>query len=174
MPPPRLSLGGLHTPLRGSCSCSSLTPAHEVQCSPLTPHFLCASLRFYTVGIPSSSLTVSTKLSKPFANYLSVSVTWSSQGTLCLLTSVPCLHFAFGEGSATVTLVGRLKCLKVLPPPILLPLPSWSSSYCPVTTTPTSPLPASPAGTLLPPFPQSSFGRYIKTRLGYARPPGRH
>jgi len=30
-----LSLRGLPPPLRGSCSCSSLTPAHEVQFSPL-------------------------------------------------------------------------------------------------------------------------------------------
>jgi len=99
---------------------------------------------------------------------------WSCRGTLWLLTSAPHLRFAFGEASAAVTLVGLLKCLEVLPPPILLPLPSWSSSPCSVTATPTPPLPTSPAGTLLPPFPRSTFGRYIKTHLGYARPPGHH
>jgi len=173
MPPPLLSLRGLPPPLRGSCSCSSLTPTHEVQFSPFTTQFLCASLRFSTVGILSSSLTVAAELCKPLAKYLSVSVTWSSRGTLWLVSSAPRLHFAFRKASAAVTLVGRLKCLEVLPPSILLPVPSWSSSRCLVTATPTPPLPASPAGTLLPPFPRSTFGRYIKTRSGYPGPPGR-
>ena len=53
----------------------------------------------------------------------------------------------------------------------LLPIASSSSSRWPVTATPTPPFPTSPAGTLLPPFPRSTFGRYIKTRLGYARHP---
>jgi len=134
---PLLSLWGLPPPPRGSCSCSSLTPAQEVQFSPLTPHFLCTSLRFYTVSILSSSLMVGAELSKPFAKYPSVSVMWSCPGTLRLVTSAPRLRFTFGKASAAVTLVGRLKCSEVLSPHILLSPPSWSSSRCSVTATST-------------------------------------
>jgi len=129
-------------------------------------------LGFCIVGIVSSSLMVGAELSKPFAKYLSISVMWSCRGTPQLVTSAPRLRFTFGKASAAVTLVGRLKYSEVLPPPFhLLPL-SWSSSPCSVTATPTPPLPTTPARTLLPPFPRSTFGRYIKTRLSYARPPG--
>jgi len=62
------------------------------------------------VGILSSSLTVGTELSKPFAKYLSVSIVWSCRGTLRLVTSAPRLRFAFRKASAAVTLVSRLKC----------------------------------------------------------------
>ena len=75
----------------------------------------------------------------------------SCRGTLRLVTSAPHLPFAFGKASAAVTLVGRLKCLEVLPPPILLPLPSWSSSRGSVTATPILPRPTPSAGTLLLP-----------------------
>jgi len=94
----------------------------------LHPHFLCTSLRFCTVGILSSSLTVGPELSKPFAKYLSLSVMWSCRGTLQLVISAPRLRFAFGKALAAVTLVGRLQCSEVLPPPTSLPLPPWSSS----------------------------------------------
>jgi len=104
------------------------------------------------VGILSSLLMVGAELSKPFAKYISVSIVWSCWGPLRLVTSAPRLHFAFGKAWAAVTLVGRLKCLEVLPPPIPLLLPSWSSSHCSVTATPTPPLPTFPAGTLLLPF----------------------
>jgi len=136
MLPPLLFLWGLPPPFRGSCSCSSLTPAHEVRFSPLTPHFLSISLRFCTVGISLSSFTVGAELSKPFGKYLSVSATWSCRGTLRLVTSASHLRFAFGKASAAVTLVGRLKRLNCLPLPILPPPPSWSSSRCSVTATP--------------------------------------
>ena len=106
-----LSLWGLPPRVRGSRSCSSVTPAHEVRFSPLTPHFLCASLRFCTVGIPFSSLTVGAELSQLFAKYLSLSIVWSCRGTLRLVTSAPHPRFAFGKASAAVTLIGRLKCL---------------------------------------------------------------
>jgi len=152
MLPPCLSLRGLPPPPRSSCSCSSLTSTHEVQFSPLTPHFLCTSLRFCTVGILSSSLTVGAKLSKPFGKYLSVLVMWSCRGTLRLVTSAPRLHFIFGKASAVVTLVGYLKCSEVLPPPILLTLPSWSSSRCPVTATPAPPSSHLPSWHLTAPF----------------------
>ena len=118
---------------------------------PLTPHFLCTSLRFCMVGILPSSLTVGAELSKPFAKYHSVSVMWSCRGTLRLVTSAPRLHFAFGKASAAVTLVRRLKCSEVLPPPISLPLPSWFSSRCSVTATPIPSFPTPSAGTLLLP-----------------------
>jgi len=147
--------------------------AHEVRFSPLTPHFLCTSCRFCTVGIPFSSLTVGAELSKPFAKYLSVSVMWSCWGTLLLVTSALHLRFAFGKASAAVTLVGRLKCLDYLPPPTLLSPPSCSSSRCSVTATPIPPLPTPPSWHLTAPLPMSIFGHYTKTRLGYARPPGR-
>jgi len=65
---------------------------------------------------------------------------WSYQGTLRLVTSAPHPHFAFGKASATVTLVGRHKCLDCLPPHILLSPPSWFSSRCSVTATSTPPL----------------------------------
>jgi len=82
---------------------------------------------------------------------------WSCRGTLRFVTSAPHLRFAFGKASAAVTLVGRLKCLEVLPPPILLPVPSWSSSRCSVTATPIPPLPTPSASTLLlPPRGRSS------------------
>jgi len=113
----------------------------------LTPHFLCTSLRFCTVGILSSSLTVGAELSKPFAKYLSISIMWSCRGTLRLATSASRPHFAFGKASAAVTLVGRLKCLDCLPLPILAPPPSWSSSRCSVTATP---FPLSPPPQLAP------------------------
>jgi len=98
-------------------------------------------------GILSSSLTVGAELSKPFAKYLSVSIMWSCRGTLRLVTSAPRLRFAFGKASAAVTLVGRLKCSEVLPPPIppsstflvFVPLLGYSYTHF-------------PAGTLLPPF----------------------
>jgi len=77
---------------------------------------------------------------------------WCCRETLRLVASEPRLRFAFRKASATVTLVGHLKCLEVLPPPIPLALPSWSSSCCPVTATPSPPLPTSPAGTLMPHF----------------------
>jgi len=140
---PLLSLRGLPPPLRGSCSCSSLTPAHEVGFSPLTPHFLCTSLRFCMVGISLSSFTVGTELSKPVAKYLSILATWSCRGTLRLVTSASRLRFAFGKASAAVTLVGHLKRLNCLPLPILSLSPSWSSSRYLVTATP-SPLPPPP------------------------------
>jgi len=85
--------------------------AHEVRFSPLTPHFLCTSLRYCTVGIPFSSLTVGAERSKPFAKYLSISVVWACRGTRRLVTSALHLHFAFGKASVAVTLVSRLKCL---------------------------------------------------------------
>ena len=100
----------------------------------------------------SSSFTVGAELSKPFVKYLSVSVMWSCWGTLGLVTSAPRLPLAFGKASAAVSPVGRPKCSEVLPPPIPLPLCSWSSSRYSVTATPTPPLPTFPAGTLLPPF----------------------
>jgi len=94
---------------------------------------------------------VGAELSKPFAKYLSVSVMWSCRGTLRLVPSAPRLRFAFGKASAAVTLVSRLKCSEVLPPPIPLPLPSRFSSRCSVTATPTPLHPTPSAGTLLLP-----------------------
>jgi len=132
---PLLSLWGLSPPPRGSSSCSSLTPAHEVRFSPLNPHFLCTSLRFCKVGISLSSFRVGAELSKPFVKYLSVSATWSCRGTLRLVTSASRPLFAFGKPSAAVTLVGRLKRLDCPPLPIFLLPPSWSSSRCSVTAT---------------------------------------
>jgi len=144
---PLLSLWGLPPPPRGSRSCSSLTPAHEVRFSPLPRTSSAPRLGFSMVGILSSSLTVGAELSNPFAQYLSVSIMWSCRGTLRLVTSAPHLRFAFGKASAAVTLVGRLKCLDVLPPPIppsstfvvFVPLLGYSYTH-------------SPAGTLQPPF----------------------
>jgi len=115
--------------------------AHEVQFSPLSPHFLCTSNRFCRVGISLFSFTVGAELSKPFAKYLSVSAKWSCRGTLRLVTSASRPHFAFGKASAAVTLVGHLKCLDCIPLPILSQPSSWSSSCCSVTATP-SPLPS--------------------------------
>ena len=130
---PLLSLGGLPPPPEGSCSCSSLTPADEVRFSPLTPHFLCTSCRFCTVGISLSSFAVGAGLSTHFAKSLSASATWSCRGTLWLVTSASHHRFAFGKASAAVTLVARLKCQDCLPLPFfLLPLSS-SSSRCSVT-----------------------------------------
>jgi len=91
------------------------------------------------VGILPSSLTVGAELSKPFAKYHSVSVMWSCRGTLRLVTSAPRLHFAFGKALVVVTLVGRLKCSEVLPPPtppsstflVFVPLPSYSYTHSP-------------------------------------------
>jgi len=96
---------------------------------------------------------------------------WSCRGTLRFVTSAPRLRFAFGKASAVVTLVRRLKCSEVLPPPIPLPLPSWFSSRCSITATPIPPLPTPSAGTLLLPTLRSNIGRYTKTRLDWARPP---
>ena len=76
---------------------------------------------------------------------------WSCRGTLRLVTSAPRLRFAFGKASAAVTLVGRLKCSEVRPPPIPLPLPSQFSSRCSVTATRTPPHTTPSAGTLLLP-----------------------
>jgi len=82
---------------------------------------------------------------------------WSCRGTLRLVTSAPHLHFAFRKALAEVTLVGRLQCLEVLPPPISLPRPSWFSSRCPVTATPIPFFHTRSAGTLLlPPRGRSS------------------
>ena len=110
--------------------------AHEVRFSPLTPHFLSTSLWFYTVGILLSSFTVGAEVSKPIAKYLSISATWSCQGTLQFVTSAARPRFAFGQLLAAVTLVGRLKRLDCLPLPVLHPPSSWSSSCCSVTATP--------------------------------------
>jgi len=114
---------------------------------PLTPHLLCTSLRFGTVGIPLCSLTIGAELSKSFANYLSVSATLSCRGTLRLVTSASCLRFAFGQGSAAISLLGRRKRLDCPPLPILPPPPSWSSSRCSVTA---PPFPLSPPPQLAP------------------------
>jgi len=168
---PLLSLWGLPPPPWGSCSCSSLPPAHEVQFSPLPRTSFAPRLGFCTVGILSSSLTVGAELSKPFAKYLSVSIMWSCRGTLWLVTSAPRLHFAFGKASAAVTLVGRLKCSDCPssshPPPstflVLVPLLGYSYTH--------PPLPTPLSWHLTAPLPRSIFGRYTKTRLGYARPP---
>jgi len=140
---PLLSLWGLLSPPGGSCSCSSLTPAHEARFSPLIPHFLCTSLRFCMVGISLSSFTVGAELSPTFAKYLSVTATWCCWGALGFLTSASRPRFAFGNASAAVTLVGPLKCLDCLPLPIILLSPSLSSSCCSVTATyfPLSPPP---------------------------------
>jgi len=138
---PLLSLWGLPPPLRGSCSCSSLTPAHEVQFSHLPSTSFAPRLGFCTVGISPPSLTVGAELSKPFAKYLSVSVMWSCRGTLRLVTSAPHPRLAFGKELAAVSLVGRLKCLDYLPPRNLLSPPAWSSSRCSVTATSTPPPP---------------------------------
>jgi len=147
MPSPLLSFWGLALPPPGSGSHWSLTPAHEVRFSSLTPHSLCTSLRFCTVGISLSSFTVGAELTKAFAKYLSVSATWTCWGTLHLVTSASRLRFAFGKASAAVTLVGRLKRLDCHPLPILPPPPSWSSSRCSVTATP---FPLSPPPHLAP------------------------
>jgi len=170
---PLLSLWGLPPPPRGSCSCSWLTPAHEVRFSPLPRTSFAPRLGFCTVGILSSSLTVGAELFKPSAKYHSFSVMWSCRGTLRWVTSAPRLRFAFGKASAAVTLVGHLKCSEVLPPPIPLPLPPRFSSRCSVTATPTPPSSHPLSWHLTAPHPRSIFGRYTKTRLGYARPPGR-
>jgi len=61
---------------------------------------------------------------------------WSCWGTLRFVTPAPRLRFGFGKALATVTVVGRLKCSEVLPPPIPLPLLSRFSSCCSVTATP--------------------------------------
>jgi len=121
---PLLSLGDQPPPPGGSCSCSSLTPAHEVRFSPLTVHFLCTSLRFCTVGISLTLFTVGDELSKPFAKYLSVSAPWSFRGTIWLVTSASRAQFAFSKAWAAVTLVGHLKRLDCLPLPIPLLSPS--------------------------------------------------
>jgi len=141
--------------------------------SPLTPHFLCTSLRFCTVGILFSLLTVGAELSKPFAKYLSVSIMWSCRGTLRLVTSAPRLRFAFGKASAAVTLVGRLKCSDCPssshPPPSTLLVFVLLLGYSYTHPPPSHPL----SRHLTAPLPRSIFGRYTKTRLGYARPSGR-
>jgi len=144
---PLLSLWGLPPPPQGACSCSLLASANEVRFYLLTPHFVCSTLRLCTVRVSLSSFTVSAELSTPFTKYLSVSATWSCQGTLWLVTSASRLRFAFGKASAAVTLVGSLKRLNCLPLPILPPLPSLSSSRCSVTATP---LPLSPPRQLAP------------------------
>jgi len=82
---------------------------------------------------------VGAKLSKPFAKYLSVSIMWSCRGTLRLVTAAPRPRFAFGKASATVTLVGRLKCSDCrsssLPPPsallVFVPLLGYSYTHPP-------------------------------------------
>jgi len=64
---------------------------------------------------------------------------WSFPGTLRLVTSAPRHRFAFAKASAEVTLVGRLKCSEVLPPPIppsstflvFVPLLGYSYSHRP-------------------------------------------
>jgi len=136
MPSPLLYFWGLPPPPRGSCSRSSLTPAHEVPFWPLALPFLCTLLRFCPVSISLSSFMVGAELSKPFAKYFSVSATWSCQGTLWLVTAASRLRFACGKASAAVILIGCLKPLNCLPLPIISPPPSWSSSRCSVTATP--------------------------------------
>jgi len=87
----------------------------------------------------SSSLTVGAEVSKPFVKYLSVSIVWSCQGTLRLVTTAPRLRFAFRKASATVTLVGRLKCSHCAssshPPPstllVFVPLLGYSYTHRP-------------------------------------------
>jgi len=171
---PLLSLWGLPPPPRCSCSCASLTPAHEVQFSPLPRTSFAPRLGFARFsGISPPSLMVGAELSKPFAEYLSVSVMWSCRGTLRLVTSAPHPRFALGTAWAGVTLVGRLKCLDCLPPHIFLSPPSWASSRCSVTATPTPPSSHPLSWHLTASRLRSILGRYIKTRLGYARPPGR-
>jgi len=104
----------------------------------------------------SSSLTVGAELSKPFAKYLSVSIVWYCRGTLWLVTSAPCLRFAFGKASAAVTLVGRLKCSDCPssshPPPytllVFVPLLGYGYTH--------PPLPTPSASTLLLPSPGRS------------------
>jgi len=144
---PLLSSSGLALPPCGSCFHSSLTPAQEVRFSPLTPHLVRTSLRFCTVGFSLSSFTVGVEHSKPFAKYLSVPVMRDCRGTLPLVTSACHLRFVFAKASAAVAIVARLKCLDSLPLPILPPPPSWSSSLCSVTATPS---PLSPPPPLAP------------------------
>jgi len=164
MLPPLLSLRGLPPPVRDSYFCSLLTHAHEVQFAPLTPHFLCSSLRFCTVGIPSSWLTVGAAFSKPFAKYLLVLVMWSCRGTLRLVTSAPHLCFPFGKASVAVTLVGRLKCLEVLSPPSFFP---YLLGLRPVAQLQLDPLP------LFPPPQLASYGPLsaVDLRSLYNNPP---
>jgi len=111
IPPPLLSLLG-PSPLssRGCYSRSWLTCPWSLVL-PITLHFLRTWLRICTVGIPFTLFTVSFEPSKPFVMYLSASITWSSWGTIRLVTSRPRLDFAFGNASAAVTLVDRLQCL---------------------------------------------------------------
>jgi len=103
------------------------------------------------VGILCSSLMVGAERSKPLAKYLSVSIGWSCRGTLRLVTSAPRLRFTFGKASATVTLVGCLKCSDCPssshPPPstflVFVRLLGYSYMH--------PPLPTPSAGTLLLP-----------------------
>jgi len=115
-----------------SSSWSSVPPPY--------PTILCTLHRFCTVGIPFPSLTIGPELSKHFAKYLSVTTpcVLSGNGMACNFT--PCLCFVFGKASATVTLVGCLKCLDkfFLHSPPIPPLPGTR----PIARSPLHPLPS--------------------------------
>jgi len=97
---------------------------------------------------------------------------WFCQGTRWLVSSAPRHRFALGKSSAAVALVGRLKYLEVLPPPISLPLPSWFRLIARLPLLPSPFFPPPQLGPYCSP-PRTIFGRYTKTRIGYASPPGR-
>ena len=75
MPLPPRSSGTLQSPLHWVFVVVFVDLAHEVHHSPLPRTSFAPRLGFCTVGIPFSSFTVGAALSKPFAKYLSVSVT---------------------------------------------------------------------------------------------------
>jgi len=148
---------------------------------PLTPLFLCTLLRFCSVGIPFPSLTVSAELSKPFAKYLSVSITCVLSGNTPvgnLMTSFSfCIRKSLGRGHSSRSfqvfgLVLPTSTSLGLPPIARLQLypPPHLAAYCPLSLHPTAQSPPSLHPTAAHQRP--TFGRYTKTPLGYTCPSG--
>jgi len=164
---PLLSLWGLPPPPWGSCSCSSLTPAHEVRFSPLPRISFAPRLGFARSAFcplrSRSALSSPALLRSTFPSRLCGPVGNTSVSNFST-SSLFRIRKSIGRGysSRSSQVLGSPSSSN---PPFLHLL-----GLCPVARLQLHPL---PCWHLTVPFPRSIFGRYTKTRLGYARPSGR-
>jgi len=125
---PLLSLWGLPPPPRGSCSCLSLTPTHEVQFSPLPRTSFAPRLGFARSAfcpLPSwSALSFPSPLRSTFISKKTIYVRWTQPSSgriasaLCVLCALTVCRTFF-----------LIPCAWCLPTP-LSPLPCTQRACC--------------------------------------------
>ena len=172
MLPPLLSLRGLPPPPRGACSCSSLTPADEVQFSPPYPALplhlaLVLHGRHSVLFAHSRRWAFQARCQVPF-HLGNVVLSENTSVSNFSTSSSFRIRKSIGRGYSTRSSQVSGSRYSSHPPSstfmVMVPLPGYSYTHSPSSHLASWHLTA--------PFLRSTWVHYIKTRLGYARPPG--